>query len=163
VQRAMNRALADWQAKQRIAITPDASALIQRSVLEARTRLDEFLTQQQAHEGDVEGVFAALLSHYCFDLRDDSRSRRRTTAGAGPGSLAVASRQTRVGSGEIPPTEVRRLSFSEFLSQLIGHFPTQQSIGYLLVRSMPDKIPVTIDGQQKGEMTNRRIVTSVGE
>jgi hypothetical protein len=165
VQRAMNRALADWQAKQRIAITADASALIQRSVLEARTRLDEFLRQQQAHEGDIEGVFAALISHYCFDLRDDSRSRRRTTAdaGAGAGIMLVALRQNQAGSVEITVTEVRRLSFSEFLSQLIGHFTTQQSIGYLLVRSMPDQIPVTIDGQRRGEMTNRRIVTSVGE
>jgi hypothetical protein len=165
VQRAMNRALADWQAKQGIAITPDANALIQRSVLEARTRLDEFLRQQQAHEGDVEGVFAALLSHYCFDLRDDSRSRRRTTAGAGAsaGIMLVALRQNQAATVEITATEVRRLSFSEFLSQLIGHFTTQQSIGYLLVRSMPDQIPVTIDGQRRGEMTNRRIVTSVGE
>ena len=127
--------------------------------------LDEFLSQQQAHQGDVQGVFAALLSHYCFDLRDDSLSRRRAMGGtaAGAGIMLVALRQNQSRGVEITPSEVRRLSFSEFLSQLVGHFTTQQAVGYLLVSSMPDQVPITIDGQRKGEVTDRRVVTSVGE
>jgi hypothetical protein len=165
VQRTVNSALADWQAKTRVAITPDASALIQRSVLDAHVLLDEFLGQQQAHQGDVQGVFAALLSHYCFDLRDDSRSRRRATGGtaAGAGIMLVALRQNQARDVEIAPSEVRRLSFAEFLSQLVGHFTMQQAVGYLLVSSMPDQVPITIDGQRRGEVTDRRVVTPVGE
>lgn len=165
VQRTMNRALADWQAKTRVPITPAASALIQRSVLETRVLLDEFLGQQQVHDGDIQSVFVALLSHYCFDLRDDGRSRRRATGGAaaGAGIMLVALRQNQAGGLEITPSEVRRLSFSEFLSQLVGHFTMQQAVGYLLVSSMPDQMPVTIDGRRRGEVTDRRVVASVGE
>jgi hypothetical protein len=64
---------------------------------------------------------------------------------------------------EITSSEVRRLSFSEFLSQLVGHFTMQQAVGYLLVSSMPDQMPVTIDGRRRDEATDRRVVTSVGE
>lgn len=165
VQRNMNRALADWQAEAGVVITPEANTLIQRSVLEARMPLDDFLSRQQVNQADVQGVFAALLSHYCFDLRDDGRSRRRATGGAaaGAGIMLVALRQNQAGGVEITPSEVRRLSFSEFLSQLVGHFTTQQAVGYLLVSSMPDQLPVTIDGRRRGEVTDRRMVTAVGE
>jgi hypothetical protein len=165
LQRSTARNLADWYAKTGVAIRPDALALVQRSVLEARKPLDDFLRQQQVNQGDVEGVFAALLSHYCFDLRDDSRSRQRATGGAvtGPGIRLVALGQTQAGGVEISTREVGRRSFSDFLSDLIGRFQAQQAVGYLFVRSMPAGVPVTIDGQRKGELTNRRFVTSAGE
>jgi hypothetical protein len=165
VQRSIARILADWQAKTGVAITADASSQIQRSVLDTRMMLDDFLRRQQLNQGDVQAVFAALLSHYCFDLRDDSRSRRRVADGTadGPRIRLVALGQNRPAGAEITAAEVDRLSFSDFLSRLIGRFSEQQAVGYLFVSSTPAEAPITIDGQRKGEVTNRRFVTSVGD
>ena len=59
------------------------------------------------------------------------------------------------------PTEVRQWSFSQFLSDLVAR-ASSQSIGYLFVTSSPERASITIDGQRKGEVTDRRFVTSVG-
>jgi hypothetical protein len=164
-QRRTNRLLDDWQSEAGVRITPDASVQIQRSVVAAQTRLDDFLSGQQANDGDVQAVFAALFFHYCYDLRDDSRSRRRVADGAafGPRIRLVALGQSPAGGAEITAGEVGRLSFSDFLSRLIGRFSEQQAVGYLFVSSTPADAPITLDGQRKGEATNRRFVTSVGD
>jgi hypothetical protein len=164
--RSMDRILADWQAKTGVAITPDANTQIQRSVAAAQEGLDDFLTRQQANQGDVQAVFGALLSHYCFDLRDDSLSRRRVARGwpEVPGIRLVALGQPKAGGAEITAGEVKSLSFSDFLSELVGRFTKeQQAIGYLFVSSTPMQAPITIDGRGKGQVTNRRFVTPVGD
>jgi len=74
VMRSTTRALTDWQTRTGVGISAGAGALIQRSVPEAP--LQDFLGRQQAYRGDVQEVFAALLAHYCFDLKVDALSRR---------------------------------------------------------------------------------------
>jgi hypothetical protein len=154
-----------WQARTGVAITADANDLIQRSVVNARRQLDEFLSHQRASQGDVHEVFAALLSHYCFDLRDDAIARRR--ADVGPyfevGIRPVALRQNRPGGTDITSSEVQRLSFSAALSRLVSRFTARQAMGYLFVRSMPREAAITVDGQRQGELTDRRLVTPVGD
>jgi hypothetical protein len=162
--RSMSRILDDWYATTGVGITPDANDLVQRSVLAARTRLNDFLLMQRAHQGDVQEVFAALLSHYCFDLRDEGIAR---TAAAplflDPFIRPVALGQGRTRTVEITPAEVRRQSFSDYLSRLVSRFTARQAVGYLYVRSMPAEAPITIDGERRGELTNRRLVAPAGD
>ena len=113
--------------------------------------------------GDPRSVFQSLLSHYCYDLRDNRLASNRSASGftmPQPILLAV-SRQQPAPPAEVTPNEVRRWSFSQFLSDLIAR-ATSQSIGYLFVTSSPERFGITIDGQRKSELTNRRFVTSVG-
>jgi hypothetical protein len=165
VLRAMPRILDDWYAKTGVGITPEASDLVQRSVLGARSPLDEFLSQQRANQGDVQDVFAALLSHYCFDLRDDGLARRRADAPVLFNGFIrpVAFRQNPAKPVEITPNEVRRQSFSDLLSRLVSRFTARQAVGYLFVRSMPTQAPITIDSERRGELTDRRLVTPAGD
>jgi hypothetical protein len=159
--RRATRVLAEWQALTGVGMTTGASELIQRSVLGAR--LDEFLSFQRAHRGDTREVFAALLSDYLFDLRDDGLSRRRATLRLGADIMLASLWQDRPGGVTITEREVRRLSFSDYLSRLTERFTARQAAGYLFVRSMTPQAPITIDGQRKGDLTDRRFVTPVGD
>jgi hypothetical protein len=163
VPRAIDRFLDSWTANTGVRIDAAARQLIQRSVTDARARLDDFLRGQQANQADVREVFELLLSHYCFDLRDDVIQRSRGRA-AGP-ALAVVFASFRQGPARdlaIGPDAVRRFSFSSFLSQLIARLSAPQPVGYLVISSVPDHAAISIDGQQKNAVTNRRFVTSVG-
>jgi hypothetical protein len=162
--RSMSRILDDWHAATGVGLTTEANDLVQRSVLAARARLNDFLLLQRAHQGDVQEVFAALLSDYCFDLRDDGIARIT----AGPllfnGFIRpVALGQGRTTAVEITPAEVRRQSFSDYLSRLVSRFTARQAVGYLFVRSTPAEAPITVDGERRGELTNRRLVAPAGD
>ncbi len=155
----------NWEVRARFRINEDARTAIQRSILEARRQLDDFLRQQELNGADPRSVFQALLSHYCYDLRDNRLASNRSAAGPAPRQpilLAVSRQQPAPPpTPEVTPNEVRRWSFSQFLSDLIAR-ATSQSIGYLFVTSAPERFGITIDGQRKSELTNRRFVTSVG-
>jgi len=163
VMRSTTRALTDWQARTGVGISAGAGALIQRSVPEAQ--FQDFLGSQQAYQGDVQEVFAALLSHYCFDLRDDGLSRRRAEGrfGGGAGILLVGLGQNRAPDATITESEVRRLSFPDFVSRLTERFAMRQAVGYLFVKSAKPHAPITIDRKPNGELTDRRFVTPAGD
>jgi hypothetical protein len=162
VRRSTARILTDWQARTGVGIAAGAGELVQRSV--AQTEVDDFLSRQQAYQGDVQEVFAALLSHYCFDLRDDGLLRRRAAGafGAGPGITLVSLGQDRPAAATITEREVNRLSFSDFLSRLTERFTDRQAVGYLFVRSRTPQAAITLD-RQKGELTDRRFVMPAGD
>jgi hypothetical protein len=152
-----------WELRARFRIAPDAFEAIQKSVIEARRPLEDFLRQQELNGADPQTVFQALLSHYCYDLRDNRLSSARGTAEMitrQPVMLATL-RQQPGAPTEVTTNEVRRWSFTQFLSDLIAR-ASSQSIGYLFVSSTPEQAGITIDGQLKSELTNRRFVTSVG-
>ena len=152
-----------WEVRAQFKIAQDARAAIQRSILEARRPLEDFLRLQELNGADPKSVFQALLSHYCYDLRDNRLTSNRSAAVPSirqPILLSVSRQQTSP-PAEVTPNEVRRWSFSQFLSDLIAR-ATSQSIGYLFVTSAPERAGITIDGQRKSELTNRRFVTSVG-
>jgi hypothetical protein len=158
----IDRVVTTWEARARFRIGPDARALIQRSVLEARRRLEDFLGRQELHGADPQSLFQALLSHYCYDLRDNQLSGKRQAGTWLPrGPVLLAMLRQPAASAEVMPTEVRQWSFSQFLSDLVAR-ASSQSIGYLFVTSSPERASITIDGQRKSEVTNRRFVTSVG-
>ena len=72
----IERVVTSWEARARFRIGPDARVLIQRSVIEARRRLEEFLARQELQGADPQSLFQSLLSHYCYDLRDNQLSSR---------------------------------------------------------------------------------------
>jgi len=151
-----------WETRARFRIAPDAFEAIQKSIMDARRPLEDFLRQQEVNGADAQSVFQALLSHYCYDLRDN---RLSTARGAEfitrqPVMLAALGQQPAAPT-EVTANEVRRWSFTQFLSDLIAR-ATSQSIGYLFVTSTPERAGITIDGQRKSELTNRRFVTTVG-
>jgi hypothetical protein len=163
VTRTIDTVVDAWELRARFRIAPDAHQLIQRSVLEARRPLEDFLRQQDTNGADSQSVFQALLSHYCYDLRDNRLSSARPTATLTtrqPVMLAAMRQQPAI-PAEVTTNEVRRWTFTQFLSDLIAR-ATSQSIGYLFVTSAPERAGITIDGQRKSELTNRRFVTSVG-
>jgi hypothetical protein len=92
-----------------------------------------------------------------------SRCSRTTAAELMPRQpvMLAGLRQQPTAIPEVTSTQIRRWSFSQFLSDLVARL-TSQSIGYLLVTSSPERAGITIDGQRKSELTNRRFVTSVG-
>jgi hypothetical protein len=155
----------NWQARTGVAISAEANDLVQRSVSGTRGQLDEFLSQQQANQGDVREVFAAILSHYCFDLRDAgiARSRAEFRPSFGIVVRPVLFQQGSQGDAGITASLVQRLSLSDLVSRLTSRFTARQAAGYLFVRSMPRQAPITIDGQREGELTDRRLITPVGE
>ena len=153
----------NWQARTGVAISAEANDLVQRSVLGTRGQLDEFLSQQQANQGDVREVFAAILSHYCFDLRDAGIARSRAEFRPSFEVRPVLFRQGSQGDAGITASLVQRLSLSDLMSRLTSRFTARQAAGYLFVRSMPRQAPITIDGQRGGELTDRRLITPVGE
>jgi hypothetical protein len=158
----IERVVNAWEARARFRIAPDARTLIQRSVLEARRRVEDFLAQQEMRGADPQALFQSLLAHYCYDLRDNQLSADRQAGAPMPRQgVLLAALQQPAPSNEVAPTEVRRWSFSQFLSDLVAR-ASSQSIGYLFVTSSPERAPITIDGQRKSEVTNRRFVTSVG-
>jgi hypothetical protein len=158
----IERVVNAWEARARFRIAPDARTLIQRSVLEARRRVEDFLAQQEMRGADPQSLFQSLLAHYCYDLRDDRLSGDRQAGAPMPRQpVLLAVLQQPAASAEVTSTEVRRWSFSQFLSDLVAR-ASSQSIGYLFVTSSPERAPITIDGQRKSELTNRRFVTSVG-
>jgi len=163
VTRTVDTVVDAWELRARFRIAPDARALIQRSVLDARRPLEDFLRQQEINGADSQSVFQALLSHYCYDLRDNRLASARPTAIllTRPPVMLAAMRQQPAAPVEVTTNEVRRWSFTQFLSDLIAS-ATSQSIGYLFVSSTPERAGITIDGQRKSELTNRRFVTSVG-
>jgi hypothetical protein len=158
-----NAVVNTWEVRAQFRINQDARAAIQRSILDARRPLDDFLRQQELNGGDPRSVFQSLLSHYCYDLRDNRLASNRSATGPAMRQplLLALSRQQPALPAEVTPNEVRRWSFSQFLSDLIAR-ATSQSIGYLFVTSSPEQAGITIDGQRKSELTNRRFVTSVG-
>jgi hypothetical protein len=173
----MNAVVNNWEVRARFRINPEARAAIQRSIFDARRQLEDFLRQQELSGADPRSVFQSLLAHYCYDLRDDRLASNRSATGPAtrqpdtangafaysrPGAhlLSVSGLQP-TPTPEVTANEVRRWSFSQFLSDLIAR-ATSQSIGYLLVTSSPERAGITIDGQRKSELTNRRFVTSVG-
>jgi len=158
----INTVVDSWEVRARFRIGPDARELIRRSVLDARRPLEEFLRQQELNGADPQSVFQSLLSHYCYDLRDNQLSRRSADLTMRPPIVLAAVRQQPAAAAtEVAPNEVRRWSFSQFLSDLVAR-ASSQSIGYLFVTSSPERAGITIDGQRKSELTNRRFVTSVG-
>jgi hypothetical protein len=160
---ASERILGSWEAATRIRIAPAVRTLIERSVAEASGPLAEFLRIQQANRADVSDVFAALLSHYCFDLRDGQPAPLARVGVGEPGIRRVAFQlPAQPPQREITSGDVDRLSFSAFLAGIVGRFSGSSPVGYLFVRSMPVNAAISIDGQRKNEMTNRRFVTSVG-
>ena len=163
VSRTTSNVLAEWQAQTGVGVTAGASELIRRSVLEAR--LDGFLGLQRAHQGDPQEVFAALLSDYLFDLRDDVVPPRRAARPLGGEIVRVSLRllQDRPGAATITEREVRRSSFTDYLSGLTERFTARQAAGYLFVRSVTPQAPITVNGRQKGDRTDRRFVTPVGD
>jgi hypothetical protein len=159
----INTVVDAWEARARFRIVPDARDLIQRGVLQARRPLEDFLRQQELNGADPQSVFQSLLSHYCYDLRDNALSSNRSATLSmprQPAMLAVV-RQQAAPASEVGTNQVRRWSFLQFLSDLVAR-ATSQSIGYLFVTSSPERAGITIDGQRKTELTNRRFVTSVG-
>jgi hypothetical protein len=151
-----------WEVRARFRIAPDAFSAIQRSIMEARRPLDDFLRQQELNGADPQSVFQALLSHYCYDLRDNRLSSVRPTAELiTPHPVMLAFSRQPATPTEVTASEVRQWSFTQFLSDLIAR-ATSQSIGYLFVTSTPERAGITIDGQRKSELTNRRFVTTVG-
>ena len=165
VSRTMPRVLDHWQATTGVTITAGANALIQSAVLAARRQLDEFLSVQRAHQGDAEDVFAALLAHYCFDLRDDALVRRRAASRLPLNVLLRPAMppQNRGAGVEITANEVRGPSFSDFLTRMVARFTARQAVGYLFVRSLPVEATITVDRQRRNELTDRRLVMPVGE
>ena len=157
----IERVVTSWEARARFRIGPDARLLIRRSVIEARRRLEEFLAQQELKGADPQSLFQSLLSHYCYDLRDNQLSSRPQAGTLPRQPVLLAMLQQPAVSPEVMPAEVRQWSFSQFLSDLVAR-ASSQSIGYLFVTSSPERAPITIDGQRKSEVTNRRFVTSVG-
>ena len=158
----IDQVVTTWEARARFRIGPDARALIQRSVIEARRRLEDFLGRQQLQGADPQSLFQALLSHYCYDLRDNQLSADRQAGAWLPRQpVLLTTLQPPAASAEVMPTEVRQWSFSQFLSDLVAR-ASSQSIGYLFVTSSPERASISIDGQRKSEVTNRRFVTSVG-
>ena len=160
--------LDNWQARTGVSITADANTLVQRGVVNTQKELDEFLSEQQANQGDVREVFAALLSHYCFDLRDDGLARRRAEfrPSIGFGMQPVSFRQAgsqAPGDAAITANQVQRVSLSDVMSRLTSRFTARQAAGYLFVRSMPRQSPIVLDGQKGTELTDRRLVTPVGD
>ena len=153
-----------WEIRARFRIAPDAFDAIQRSVLEARRPLDDFLRQQEMNGADP----AERLSSTCSLTTATTsattvcrpRDPRRRSLTRQPVMLA-ALRQQPAAPTEVTANEVRRWSFTQFLSDLIAR-ATSQSIGYLFVTSTPERAGITIDGQRKSELTNRRFVTTVG-
>ena len=161
VPRATRDVMAEWQARTGVGITMGASELVQRSVAEAR--FDEFLTLQRAHKGDTQEVFAALVSDHLYNLRDDGLSRRQASRPLRPGIRLLSFLQNRPGGTTITEREVRRSSFSDYMSRLTDRFTARQAAGYLFVRSSNPPAPITVDGQRNGEVTDRRFVTPVGD
>ncbi len=159
----INAVVNAWEIRARFRIAPDARDQIQRSVLDARRRLEEFLRQQELNGGDPQSVFQSLLAHYCYDLRDNQLSSNRSASlPLLPQAVMLAAlRQQPAPVAEVDATQVRRWTFQQFLSDLVAR-ATSQSIGYLFVTSSPEQAGITIDGQRKTELTNRRFVTSVG-
>jgi hypothetical protein len=152
-----------WEVRARFRIAADARGLIQRSVLDARRPLEDFLRQQELNGADPQSVFQSLLSHYCYDLRDNQLSSNRSATLPMPRQpvMLAALRQQPAAPPEVNSNQVRRWSFSQFLSDLVAR-ASSQSIGYMFVSSSPERAGITIDGQRKSELTNRRFVTSVG-
>jgi hypothetical protein len=159
----INAVVNNWEARARFRIAAEARDLIQRSVVDARRPLEDFLRQQELNGADPQSVFQALLAHYCYDLRDNQLTGGRSAVAvlSRPPVMLVV-RQQPAASPEVVPGEVRRWSFSQFLSDLVAR-ASSQSIGYLFVTSSPERAGITIDGQRKSELTNRRFVTSVGK
>ena len=160
----INNVVTTWEARAQFRIAPDARESIQRSVLAAQRPLEEFLRQQELNGADPQTVFRLLLVHYCYDLRDNRLSVVRPVAALTPRQpvMLAALRQQPASTLEVTSNEVRRWSFSQFLSGLVAR-ASSQAIGYLLVTSSPERAGITIDGQRKSELTNRRFVTSVGK
>ena len=125
----------NWEVRAQFRINQDARIAIQRSILEARRPLDDFLRQQELNGGDPRSVFQALLSHYCYDLRDNRLAAGRAAIGPAmsQGILLAVSRQQPAASPEVTPNEVRRWSVAQVLSDLIAR-ATSQSIGSRVVR-----------------------------
>jgi hypothetical protein len=160
---ASERVLENWEAATRVRISPPVRTLIERSVAAASGPLTDFLRAQQANRADVRDVYAALLSHYCFDLRDAQTAPRAAGAVPEAGIRTVAFQApVAAPSREITADDVERFSFSAFLASLVGRFSASTPVGYLFVSSTPANAGISIDGQRKSEMTNRRFVTSVG-
>jgi hypothetical protein len=159
--RAIVRTLAAWEAATGISILNDARHAVENGVLGERLRLNEFLLRQQLAGGEPAGILAALMSHYCFDVRDEKR-RAAVRAQLPLARLAFAFAQTGSGRVEITGSDVRRYSFGDFIARLLAKFATQP-VGYLYVSSVPDSGEIAIDNQRKSELTNRRFVTSVGD
>jgi hypothetical protein len=158
----INTVVDAWEVRARFRIAPDARDLIQRGVLEARRPLEDFLRQQELNGADAQSVFQSLLSHYCYDLRDNLLSSNRSATLSIPRQpVMLAALQQSAPASEVGANQVRRWSFLQFLSDLVAR-ATSQSIGYLFVTSSPERAGITIDGQRKSELTNRRFVTSVG-
>jgi hypothetical protein len=167
IARATAAALATWEAATGIRIAAEGRDRILRSIREAQPALERFLLQQLADYGDPRDIFAALVSDYCFDLRDGKPrgAPRATSKRSEPEIRSVALTQAPAGAAsvELDANDVQRLSFGDFLARLVERFSASQPIGYLLITSKPASASITIDGQRKNEMTNRRFVTSTGE
>ena len=160
--RAVDRAVVDWQESTGVPITDDARHLIATSVINGRKPLDDFLRMQEAYRGDPVSITDMLVRNYCFDLRDH---RQPGAAGLGGGrgdAMAFLPQAAAIPKVAIDAQDVNGFGFTRFLSQLLGRLSTNQPVGYLTVVSRPDQAPISVDGRQGPDRTNRKFLVSAG-
>jgi len=139
-------AIARWSLRNGIEITPTARDLMVAGVNQARSALDDFLRAQLPFGSNAGDLLLALISEYCFDLRNRIlnpalgvvRPRRLPRFAYG----FQASPQAAV---VIDGPAVQKRTFLQFLGDLLSRMTPGGGWGAILVASQPPQQPFTID------------------
>ena len=160
--RAVGRAVAEWQSSTGVPITDDAQHLIATSVMNGRKPLDDFLRMQEAERGDPVSITDMIVRNYCFDLRDRRKPGAAGLAGGHGDAMAFLPQPAAIPKLAIDAQDVNGFGFARFLSQLLARLSPNQPVGYLTVISRPDQAPISVDGRQGPDRTNRKFLVSAG-
>jgi hypothetical protein len=151
--------LAAWQANTGVRIESAAEA---RIVADFRSAIPLMKSVQATgtSAADNPAIQRQLLRHYCFELRDMSQGRLGRVEVGRP-RMRLAFQPPTGASATISTGTVERFSFATFLRNFLSG-KDNVVVGYIELKSMPERAAVYIDGTVPKGFTNRTFVSSVG-
>ena len=163
LERLAGRTVDAWSMQQRVPISSEARSLIISGVRDAQPQLNRLFAPQLALRADRSTELDWLVRSYCFELRDRSLVRRLANKPYSPRTPMARAFVPQSSSGSLEAPDVRRYSFTQFLSQLLDRLTPSDPLGDLEVSSQPDRQPIVVDNVTFEALTNNNVVLSVGK
>jgi hypothetical protein len=168
LQRLAERFVDRWSQVSKIGVSVEARSLIAAGVVAARRQLDDFLLSQAGFQTDPSSALGALVSNYCYDLRDRKissvRPRGRLEPSRRSGLVNAFAQQPDNPAGTLDTSDVKAYSFVQFVADFLVRHAPGQPYGTLFVTSDPDKQRIQIREAPSAEyFTTRSLDVSVGE
>jgi hypothetical protein len=148
LRRLAERFVDRWSQVSKVGVTNEVRALITAGIVSARPQLDELFLSQLGFQTDPASALDALVSDYCYDLRDRKlaalKPQGRLTRPPSLRLINAFAPQPDSPAGSLEPADVKAWSFVQFLADWLSRHTPGAGYGTLFVTSDPDKQRIRI-------------------